>query len=41
MNAVFADTLFYHALLDERDPSHGRALAQSKVKQAGCKALLS
>ena len=33
MNAVFADTFFYQALLDERDPSHGHALAQSKVKR--------
>ena len=33
MNAVFADTFFYQALLDERDASHGLALAQSKVKQ--------
>jgi uncharacterized protein len=30
VNAVFADTFFYQALLDERDP----ALAQSKVKRA-------
>ena len=33
MNAVFADTFFYQALLDERDRSHGHALAQSKVKR--------
>jgi hypothetical protein len=33
VNAVFADTFFYQALLDERDLSHDRALAQSKVKQ--------
>ena len=30
MNAVFADTFFYLALLDERDPSHSQALAQSR-----------
>ena len=33
MNAVFADTFFYLALLDERDPSHAQALAESKVKR--------
>ena len=33
MNAVFADTFFYQALLDERDRSHGPALAQSKVRR--------
>ena len=33
MKAIFADTFFYQALLDERDPAHGRALAHSKVKQ--------
>ena len=33
MNPVFADTFFYQALLDERDPSHDRALAQSTVKR--------
>ncbi len=33
MNAVFADTFFYQALLDERDPSHSQALAESKVKR--------
>ncbi len=33
MNAVFADTFFYQALLDERDPSHDRALAQAKVNR--------
>jgi hypothetical protein len=33
VNAVFADTFFYQALLDERDRSHGHALAQSKVKR--------
>ena len=33
MNAVFADTFFYQALLDEGDLSHGQALTQSKVKR--------
>ena len=33
MNPVFADTFFYQALLDERDPEHDRALAQSIVKR--------
>ncbi len=33
MNAVFADTFFYQALLDERDAAHGRALVQSKVRR--------
>lgn len=33
MNAVFADTFFYLALLDKRDPAHERAVAQSKIKQ--------
>lgn len=33
MNAVFADTFFYQALLDERDAAHERAVAQSKIKQ--------
>jgi hypothetical protein len=33
VNAVFADTFFYQALLDARDPSHGQALAQSRVKR--------
>lgn len=33
MKAVFADTFFYQALLDERDPSHGIALAQSKIRR--------
>jgi len=27
MNAVFADTFFYQALLDARDPAHENALA--------------
>ncbi len=31
MNAVFADTFFYQALLDSRDPAHAEALRQSKV----------
>jgi len=31
VNAVFADTFFYLALLDQRDPAHAAALAQSKV----------
>ena len=34
MNAVFADTFFYQALLDARDPAHPEALAQSKVKRS-------
>jgi predicted nucleic acid-binding protein len=33
VNAAFADTYFYLALLDERDPAHGQALEQSKVKR--------
>lgn len=33
MSAVFADTFFYQALLDARDPAHADALAQSKAKQ--------
>ena len=33
MNAVFADTFFYLALLDERDPSHRQAQAQSKASR--------
>jgi predicted nucleic acid-binding protein len=33
VNAVFADTFFYLALLDGRDPSHDRALAQSMLKR--------
>ena len=32
MNAVFADTFFYQALLDARDAAHGEALAQSKAR---------
>ncbi len=31
MNAVFADTSFYLALLDERDALHERALAESRL----------
>lgn len=33
MNAVFADTSFYLALLDERDPLHRPALAESRVNR--------
>ena len=33
MNAVFADTFFYLALLDENEPSHERALAESKTSR--------
>jgi len=33
MTAVFADTFFYLALLNEDDLAHGRALAESKVKR--------
>lgn len=33
MNTAFADTSFYLALLDERDPLHKRALAQSKLNR--------
>jgi hypothetical protein len=33
VSAVFADTFFYQALLDERDPLHDRALAESKVNR--------
>jgi predicted nucleic acid-binding protein len=33
MTAVFADTFFYLALLNEDDPAHVRALAASKVKR--------
>jgi uncharacterized protein len=33
VNAAFADTFFYLALLDQRDPCHSRALEQSKVKR--------
>lgn len=34
MNAVFADTFFYQALLDARDPAHATALAHSKSRRA-------
>jgi predicted nucleic acid-binding protein len=34
VNTVFADTFFYQALLDERDPAHAAALAQSRVKRS-------
>ena len=30
MSAVFADTFFYLALLNDRDPAHARALAESQ-----------
>jgi hypothetical protein len=33
VNAVFGDTSFYLALLDERDALHERALAESKVNR--------
>ncbi|HVM48290.1 MAG TPA: PIN domain-containing protein [Candidatus Acidoferrum sp.] len=33
MNAVFADTYFYQALLDERDSAHANALAYSKLSR--------
>jgi predicted nucleic acid-binding protein len=33
VNPVFADTFFYLALLDERDPAHQRALAAAKVNR--------
>lgn len=31
MNAVFADTFFYLALLDAAEPDHKRALAESRI----------
>lgn len=34
MNAVFADTFFYLALLNDDDAAHGRALAESKVSRS-------
>ena len=34
MSAVFADTSFYLALLDERDSLHQRALAESRINRA-------
>jgi len=33
VNAVFADTFFYLALLDDTEPDHERALAESKVSR--------
>jgi len=33
VNAVFADTYFYQALLDERDSAHANALAYSKLSR--------
>jgi len=33
VSAVFADTFFYLALLDERDPAHVEALAQTRIKR--------
>jgi len=33
MTAIFADTFFYLALLNEDDPAHERALAASKAKR--------
>lgn len=33
MNAVFADTFFYLALLDDTEPDHKRALAESRVSR--------
>ena len=33
MSTVFADTFFYLALLDARDPAHDHAVAQSKVRR--------
>ena len=33
MNAVFADTFFYQALLDERDPLHRQVMAESKLNR--------
>lgn len=33
MNAVFADTFFYLALLNDDDAAHGRALAESKASR--------
>ena len=34
MSAAFADTSFYLALLDERDPLHDRAVAESKANRS-------
>ena len=33
MNAVFADTFFYLALLDVAEPDHKRALAESRISR--------
>jgi len=33
VNAVFADTFFYLALLDDTEPDHERALAESKISR--------
>lgn len=33
VSAVFADTSFYLALLDEREPLHDRAVAESKANR--------
>ena len=33
MNPVFADTFFYLALLDERNPAHHRALAAATINR--------
>ncbi len=33
MSAVFADTFFYQALLDERDSLHRQAMEESKVNR--------
>jgi predicted nucleic acid-binding protein len=33
VNPVFADTFFYLALLDERDPAHLRALAAATINR--------
>jgi len=34
VNTVFADTFFFLALLDQRDPAHERAVTLSKAKRA-------
>ena len=34
MNAVFADTFFYLALLNDGEPTHERALAESKISRS-------
>ena len=33
MSAVFADTFFYLALLNDDDPAHGRAFAEARVQR--------